>query len=228
MALTALAAGGTFLVKGIFIGFLLSGCAIWLFTIRPKDSSIRFGNRRAWIGLAVAAVFTVGVAGGYEYLYRAVTHESFLSPYLSRQIGGSISLGAGNWAVMNKAYDIASYALRLLWFAFPASLVAIAAAWTSRGRSEQGLRFALAVSVLYVVLLGLFNRVADRYLFPAFYVLGACGWIAAVRGWNRFELFAGRLDRYQPFVSPALWLLLIGLNLVGGALGVPLTKLHLL
>ena len=232
IALTALAAVWTFLVKGIFVVPLLLCCAVWLLVVRRRNAGSRRADIGAWVGIGVAAAVTIAAGAGYEYLYRGATGESFLSVYLSRQLGAAASARDGSLSVINKLHNLASYTGRLLWFAFPGSLAAIGAAWihrkhliASKERALEGLRLGIGLPALYVLLFSLSDRVAERYIFPACFVLGACGWIVMLRTSTRFRHLAERMDHYQPWTCPAVWLLLIALNLVNGALGTPVIKL---
>ena len=232
-AILLLAAAGTFLVKGIFVTLLLLACAFWLITIRRPDGEARSADKWAWIGVAGAGMFAAGMAAAYEAAYRQVTRESFFSVYLSRQFGAAAIPRGGAASAFNKAYNFCSYTGRLLWFAFPASLAGVAAGWNRlrkglrrcESRMDDGLLFAVGFSAVYVLLFSLSDRIADRYIFPAYYLLGGCGAVAALRRWPAARAAAQHLDRYQPFVTPALWLLLFGLNLISGAMGLPRIKL---
>jgi hypothetical protein len=167
------------------------------------------------------------VAAAYEHSYRAVTGESFVSGYFGR----SLSVGASeghDWTAATLPYNLLFYSGRVFWFAFPWSLVLAGAllVWLRRRPRDltapsQGLLFAVGVAVLYIGLFSLSTRRAERYVFPAYYVVGAAGAIAALGRWPAMRSLAARVERLEPFGAPALWLLLFGLHLAGGRIGLP-------
>jgi hypothetical protein len=83
--------------------------------------------------------------------------------------------------------------------------------------------FAVATVVLYVGLFSLSDRRADRYIFPAYYVVGAAGGVAALRASSRLCRLAGVLDR--PWVPAAVWAVTFAAHLFAGRLGLPTVKL---
>ena len=221
------------LVKGVFTAWLFIGCAAWLLIVRNSDGgrSDRFDDRiridnRAWIGLAISFAAVVGVICGYEFLYRHATNESFLSTYLSRQIGAAAVLKGSSYAVQ-KLSNLVFYGGRLLWFAFPGSVAVLAASWNRSRlqafpeRTRQAFVFSVAVSLLYVVLFSLSDRHADRYIFPAYYLFAACGMILAAGRSAWLHRIIERWDRYHQVLTPLLWLILFSINLASGPAGVP-------
>jgi hypothetical protein len=228
IGLTTAAVVGTLLVKGIFALLVVAACAGWLLTVRRSDGAPRRADRAAWAGLGGAAAVAVGVTAGYERLYRQVTGESFLAYYLPTQVGRTAAPRSPS-LVAHKLYNLGWYLARVVWFPFPASLAAFAAAWarrdafgrafTSSGpradRAREGLVFTLGVSLLYLVLFSLADRKADRYIFPAYYLVGACGLVAAVRTWPRLRRLVEAADRYHAVLPAALWLALFTLSLGG-------------
>jgi hypothetical protein len=76
--------------------------------------------------------------------------------------------------------------------------------------------------VLYVGLFSLFDRRADRYIFPAYYAVGAAGGVAALRASPRLRRLAGTLDR--PWVPAAVWGVTFVAHLFAGRLGLPTVK----
>jgi hypothetical protein len=146
---------GVLLVKGVLAAPAFLVCLAWL--------AIRRAGRRAWLSLALSLAALAAVAAVYESSYRAATGESFLSTYLGRQVlSGHLEdplerIGA-------YAYTLAWYGARLLWFAFPWSLVALAALpRLRRGGSPDGW-IALAVTLLYLLPFSASERRAERYL----------------------------------------------------------------
>jgi len=133
--------------------------------------------------------------------------------------------------------NLAWYLGRVLWFAFPwsvALLLAAARPWLSRqgapARLGDGQPRAVAAApfvggalLLYVGVFSLFDRRADRYVFPAYYLVGAAGAVAAIRRWPALRRVAERLDR--PWVPAAVFLLTFAAHVLAGRLGVPTVKI---
>ena len=233
--LTAVGLVGLLLVKGVFAVFGPALCALWLFTT-TTDSPGALPARRAWLGLGLASVAMAVAAALYEALYRQATGEPFWSFYLSRQLGVATASGVSH-AAAQKASNLVWYLGRVLWFAFPWSLVLLTsavAAWLVRRPTPQrsdrtkshalasGAAFVAGTLLLYVSAFSLFDRRADRYVFPAYFAIGAAGAVAALRGWPRFTAIAARLDR--PWTPAALFGLTFVAHLVAGPLGLPTVK----
>jgi len=173
----------------------------------------------------------------YEAAYRSATGEPFLALYLGRQLG--VSAQAHSEAMLaQKAYNVAWYLGRLLWFAFPWSLAAVAAAWVLRpggpaprgpdseaAGARRGLAFTLGLSLLYLVLFSLSDRKADRYVFPAYYALGAAGIVAAIRGSPSLRRLSGRADRLGHLAPVLVWIGAFALHVAAGGLNLPRIKL---
>jgi hypothetical protein len=125
--------------------------------------------------------------------------------------------------VVHKLQNLAFYVGRLLWFAFPWSVAALVAGSRMRSRPEASALFAAGVVVVYVAAFSLADRRADRYIFPAYYALGAAGAVAALRLVPRLRALVTRLDR--PWVPAAVWAVLFAAHLFAGRLGLPTIKL---
>jgi 4-amino-4-deoxy-L-arabinose transferase-like glycosyltransferase len=234
IALTIAAMTGALLVKGVFVGLLLAACAAWLLTVQRPSRKATDGA--AWAGLGGAAAVAVAVSAGYEFVYRQVTGGSFLAYYLPTQLGRA-AVPRSPWLVTHKLYNLFWYLARVVWFPFPASLVAFAAGWSRRDalarvfharsradRTREGLAFTLGLSLLYLLLFSLSDRKADRYIFPAYYLIGACGLVAALRTWPRARRLVEAADRYHVVLPAALWLGLFALSLASGWLAWPRPK----
>jgi hypothetical protein len=237
--LTAAGLVGLLLVRGVFAVFGPALCALWLLAGRMDTASEDRPERAAWIGLALAVFGMFGAALLYEVLYRHATGEPFGSLYLSRQLGHASAVdwtsaaGAGG-VVVRKASNLAWYLGRVLWFAFPWSLALLAAAWQARGSRERaagttaapgmaaGAGFVCGMLLLYLLAFSLFDRRADRYVFPVYFAVGAAGAVAALRRSPRFASVAARLDR--PWTPAALFLVTLVAHLLAGPLGVPTVK----
>lgn len=234
--LTALGLVGLLLVKGLLAVFGPVLCAFWLLARGLTASRPGPSDRGAWLGLA-ASVAAIGVAAAvYEWFYLQATGEPFWSAYATRQLG--VAAVADSGARLTRcAYNLVWYLGRVLWFPFPWSLTLLAAAWRLRatggsaadsaatGRdsgTRAGALFVVATVALYVGVFSLSDRRADRYIFPAYYAVGAGGAVAALGASSRFRRIAGHLDR--PWVPAAVFVVAFLLHLAGGCLGIPTIK----
>jgi 4-amino-4-deoxy-L-arabinose transferase-like glycosyltransferase len=223
-ALVALA-----LVKGVLALPAFLVCAVWLLVRGEPEGGRR---SRGWWWLAAAGIAVLATAAGYEALYRQATGASFFSEYLGRQLGAA-AVAQSEGVLAQKAYNVVWYLGRLLWFPFPWSLAALAAAWsatTRRGsppgdpRALRGALLAGLVVVVYLALFSLSDRRADRYIFPAYYAIGACGAVAALRSWPRLGRAVTRADRWHPYLPVAVWAVTVALHLLAGRLHIPTIK----
>ena len=244
IAVTAFAVVATMLVKDIFVALVLMCCALWLLLVRHTEDAQQGDDRRAWLGLGLSVCAALAVGIGYELSYRHITHESFVSVYVSRVVVDAVRPhGNGGWSLFRKLYNLVWYSGRVLWFALPASVVAIVAAWkwrrelaarlsprspgtdsataTATARTIDGLAFTMVVSLVVLVGLSLSDRDADRYIFSVYYVLGACGMVAALRAWPTLGQWTRNLDRYGAIVPAALWVITFGMTLASVALRLP-------
>jgi peptidoglycan/LPS O-acetylase OafA/YrhL len=109
----------------------------------------------------------------------------------------------------------------LLWFALPGSislLLALVRKTTTSccepsRRQVQALFFAVCTSAMYVAALSLGRNKADRFIFPAYFILGVAGSLVAVHRWERVNRLAQRLARLPPYALPLMWLALFLLAL---------------
>jgi hypothetical protein len=77
--------------------------------------------------------------------------------------------------------------------------------------------------LVYLGAFSLSDRRADRYIFPAYYAVGAVGAVAALRLAAWLRRAAERLDR--PWLPAAAWAVLFVAHLFAGRLGLPTVKL---
>src|SRR5262249_40285011 len=147
----------------------------------------------------------------------------------SRQIGVATAVQADS-ALLRKAANVAFYVGRILWFAFPWSLALVWEALASRhltapavepaaARRRAAVGFVAGTVLADVLGFILFDRRADRYVFPAYYAVGAAGFLAALARFPRLARLAKRLDR--PWLPAGLFALMLALHLVAGRAGVP-------
>jgi hypothetical protein len=220
-ALTVIGLAALLLAKGLLAAPALLACGAWAW-LRPPEA----GRSRSWIGLAAAPFVLGGLAVAYEAAYRAATGESFLGEYLGRQAGHG-ALGGPLERLTAWGYVFIWYAARVLWFALPWSLTALAALPAAvRGlRARQVSAFALATTLLYLVPFAAAERKAERYIFPVYFVVAATGLIAAFARYPRLRALTARLDRAQPYATVLLWLALFALHIASGALHLPRIKI---
>jgi 4-amino-4-deoxy-L-arabinose transferase-like glycosyltransferase len=220
---------GILLVKGVFVVVGFAACVLWLIARRGAEGSTRV----AALGLVLAAAAVLGAVWCYEQLYRSATGEGFWAWNLGRQLGVA-SVARSTDLVGEKLRNVVFYLARLSWFAFPWSLVLLSAAWPRtrtgqaarrcEGGGRDGLVFVLGLTAALVAGFSLSDRVADRYLFVAYYAVAAAGAVLGLRAFPRLAAVALRLDAWHPFPAVALWILTFALHLAGGRLGVPTIK----
>ncbi len=229
--LTGVGLVGLLLLKGALAALGPPLCALWLLARRSTAAPPRGSDRSAWLGLALAVVAMGLTALGYERLYRAATGEPFWSFYLGRQLGAA-AVTQSAAAVAQKLYNLVWYLGRVLWFAFPWSLVLLVEARrlpavTGAAAPDRAARaaalFVAGATALYLGAFCLSDRRADRYIFPVYYAVGAGGAVAALRSSARFRRLAERLER--PWLPAAVWALAFLLHVAGGRLGMPTVKL---
>lgn len=224
------------LVKGL-VGLLgVPVCALWLLA-RGRDGASRSGVLGAWACLGAGVVATGLAAAAYDALYRVAAGGSFLALYLGRQVAPAMA-AQSEALLAQKAYNLVWYGGRLLWFPFPWSLATLLACWawvrsraarwpaSERARGPgRGLLFAVAATAVYVALFSLSDRRADRYIYPAYFLICAAGTVAAVRGWRAFARLAERVDRWPAWAPALLWLVLLGVHVAAGrVLNLPTIK----
>ena len=131
------------LVKGVFAFMVPLTCVLWLLARGPSPAARDLGADAragvagrdvspalrglpvaAWLGILLMPVAGVLATWGYESAYVHVTGRSFLEMYRARQVPeGALTAGS---PVVRSAYNLAWYAGRVLWFAFPWSVAGAA------------------------------------------------------------------------------------------------------
>ena len=203
IALTVAAVVALLLVKGVLAFMALAMCVVWLMIRRSSDGA---GTTR-WpvVGVLAAAASALAVTVVYDQLYRQATGEPFVLPYLTQQLGlASVQQSAA--VIGRKLANFAWYSGRLLWYALPWSAVLLALLPSAVNRvrlaapaSRQALGLALALALVYVGLFSLSDRTADRYIFPAYFFVGASGAIAGLRACPRLGRWVDRVRAAYPF-----------------------------
>jgi hypothetical protein len=200
-----------FVVKGVFAMLAPVLAGLWLWSRRRRGSVGRAG----WLGLALIVVLMPLAAWGYERAYHAVTGQSFLDYYLGARIALEGSTRTPWPFPLDKVDNAAWYVGRVLWYATPWSLVAIAALVPAmRARLTPGsadwVRFAGIAALVTIALVAARDARADRYVFPAYFFAASAGLVVACARWPRVATWADRLDRTWPWGPAVLWLALVG------------------
>jgi hypothetical protein len=159
------------------------------------------------LGTLVAAI--VIVAGGvalHEWTYRTATGMDFWPTYLSTQTGYSV----GSVQPIEKLENLAWYSARVIFFAAPWSLALLA--WRRPRRSDPSsdrrtLVWLLICAASLIAVMALFDRRADRYVFPAYPLVAmAGGWLI----WESSARVRSMVDRWRdrmPYLFAAALLL---------------------
>lgn len=227
---TACAAAALVLVKGIFVVFLPAVCVLWLLLVPAPgdDNAGRLESPRpwkdgaAWLGVVLAAVAVLAVAWMYEWAYHRATGASFLSFYLQKRIAvNAAGLEAErSLSVVPRLYNVLWYTMRLVWFAVPGSLVVLLSAGRRRraaSTERRGVWFAVLVAAMYVAAMSVGTNKADRFIFPAYFVVGIAGAVVAMRRWHQVDALARRLASFPSYALPLAWLALVLVTLATNA-----------
>ncbi|HXE80237.1 MAG TPA: hypothetical protein VNK41_05770 [Vicinamibacterales bacterium] len=218
--LTAAAFAWVLLVKGVFGLIVPLLCALWLLARWAGGADDHPGvTRRAWIALGATLAVLPVVAGGYEWLYQRATGDSFLAFYTGPRLNPD-AVVSNVW--LRWPINFGWYIGRLIWYAMPWSPFALGLGWLwARGRfvpdsrTRGALLFALCASAALLAAFAAADRRADRFIFPAYFAIGAAGAVAAIRWSPRLSRVVERLDR--PWVPATFWIGLFLLRLVSGA-----------
>ena len=221
IALTVVAFGFLVLVKGAFAMFTLVAAALWLLIVPAPAGA---ADRWAWTGLAAAALAAALMMTGYEALYVRTTGESFLEFYRSTRLGGSMQLTDPR-VVPHALVNVGWYVLRLAWFAAPWSVLAFAVVgmWlraVAEGRgperfelaSSRGIQWVVLTTVMFIAVLSPALVRAERFIFPAYFMIAAVGVVGAIRGSAGTGRLALRADQYA-WLPVAIWMVTFLLSL---------------
>ena len=190
-------------IKGIS-ALTLSMCslAFWLLVSRKRQTLILI---LAGHLLALAAV------AGFEAWYRAIAGgQGFWREYWNFQAGKAVEAG---FRPLVKAYNFVWYLARALWFAAPWVLFLLYGLFRSLKDKDGFLRhhllqFLLAASTLIMLFFSLFDRKADRYIFPVYIFLAAAGAWSLVRRKPSLRLFLERQKARLPLILGAVLVLM--------------------
>ncbi|MBK5297463.1 MAG: hypothetical protein JJE40_09915 [Vicinamibacteria bacterium] len=211
VALAVVGALYALFVKGVFALLAPVLAALWLWS-RRRQASV---GATAWTGLALIVGLMPLAAWGYEHAYHAITGQSFLDYYLGARIALEGSSSTPWPFPLDKVGNAVWYVGRVLWYASPWSLIAVAAvAPAMRARltpaPRDWVRFSMMAALATIVLVAARDTKADRYVFPAYFFAASAGVVLACARWPRVASWAERLDRMWPWGPAVLWLLLVG------------------
>jgi hypothetical protein len=209
------------IIKDVFFVFAPIACALWLLAVPGRGTH----ERRAWICVALSVVGAVIGAVAYDAWYRHATGESFIPFFVQFRLtpnsGLDRSVGVGA-AIFQRVSNLGWYVARLVWFSFPAS-VALFFGMRRRGdrpaAADDGPRlsgavvFSVALAAVAVALMSLGNNRADRFIFPAYFAVGAAGAALAIRRWQAPARWARRVGALGSPGTALLWLVLFVLTL---------------
>lgn len=181
-------------VKGVSVALLsLLAVLYWLVVSR---------NRKTFVWIVVGHLVALGAAGLFELWYQAIAGQPFWSNYFSIQ--GARSL-AGGFDPLRKAYNVAWYAARILWFAAPWTVFLIAEGVVSKKRRldfwrDSFLRFLLFGSMGIVVVFAFSDRKADRYIFPAYILIALAGLVVFLKARPKIMEFLRTQEQRLPWI----------------------------
>lgn len=158
-------------LQGGFVGVV--GALYWILAER---------NKRHFYILAAGAIFLIVVMGIYEWQYRQQSGEHF---WLANfKIQAVVAVETNN--ALQKPYNLIWYFSRALYFAFPWSLVLLVGlrSFSERSRypKDKSFIWLLLCAALFIIIMSLFDRRADRYIYPAYTLIAmAGGWYVSER-----------------------------------------------
>ncbi|NIM59448.1 MAG: hypothetical protein GTO16_10980 [Candidatus Aminicenantes bacterium] len=162
-----------FFIKGIF-AFILTILALvyWIVFLR---------NRRTFLFIFLTNLFALGVMFLFELWYQQITDGiGFWVNYINRQSGQGVVTGFNPF---RKIYNLIWYLGRTIWFAAPWIFFIFYGAY-KRSREKIPLlkdklfKLSVVSAGCIIFWFSLFDRKADRYIFPAYSFLVLAGaWI---------------------------------------------------
>ncbi len=231
--LSTAALAGLFVVKGVFVILAVAAAAAWL-AFRQWRWPGSSGRLRPWLALGVGIAVLGAMYFAYDALYAGVAGEPFFRWYLARQFGVAAAMGTGH-PIRGALYSVIWYLGRIAWFVAPWSAVGVVGLWRGIGRlrrvhaarperpprdgAVQGAVLCAIVSLVYLLGFSIFERRADRYIFPVYYFIAA--WWAAygLAQLPVLKRLAWRATRaLYPFDQVALWFGTVLLSLAAASL----------
>jgi 4-amino-4-deoxy-L-arabinose transferase-like glycosyltransferase len=203
------------LIKGVFVGFVLMGAALWI-AVNPTS-----GSRARQVAVCVAALLVMALAAvGYDAWYARITGGPFWSAYWERQLGPmDVASPLGDfWAFAQHAgfylglllFHPAPWSLALVWAALRGGRL------PGAHEPRRGLVYVLLFTAASVLLLSLASRFAERYAFSTTYLMAAAGSAVAYAWWPGLRDGLARAEARIPAFPALVWMLLVGLRLLLG------------
>ncbi|MGB9006724.1 MAG: glycosyltransferase family 39 protein [Candidatus Aminicenantales bacterium] len=190
-------------IKGVSaLTLSLCSLAFWLIISR---------KRRTFLLILSGHLLALAAMAGFELWYRASTGGvSFLQAYLNFQGGKAMEAG---FRPLVKAYNLAWYLARTLWFAAPWVFILIYGLFRSAKDKngllrERFLQLTLTASALIILFFSFFDRRADRYIFPAYVLLTAAGAWSLVRRKQSLRRFLEKRRALLPLTLGAVLVLM--------------------
>lgn len=212
---------GLFLVKGVFVAVAVASAAAWL-VIREWRWPDRAARLRSFVSLAIGVATLAALYLAYDAAYARVTGDGFFGWYLARQFGVARASGTAHPAA-GALFSIVWYMGRVAWFTAPWSLAGAiglwrgirllrqgggerAASWSRSARLRGGV-FCAVVAATYLLAFGVFQRRADRYIFPVYFILAAwwAGYSFRLYPWIRRIAWRATRALY-PYEQAVIWL----------------------
>ena len=182
-----------FFVKGIF-AFILTILALvyWLVFLR---------NRKTLLFIVLANLFSLGVMFFFEIWYRQITGGiGFWANYINLQFGrGVVTV----FNPLRKVYNLIWYLGRAIWFPAPWIFFIFYGAYKWKKEKVSLLKdklFILSVisAACIIFWFSLFDRKADRYIFPAYSFLVLAGVWALLRLKPKLMRFLQKRENLLP------------------------------
>jgi 4-amino-4-deoxy-L-arabinose transferase-like glycosyltransferase len=167
-------------LQGGFVGII--GVLYWLTISQDKR------HFYVLVGSAVVLLSTMGV---YEILYQSQTGEEFWLANFGIQAVTAVETNS----LWQKPYNLIWYLVRVLYFALPWTVFLLLGVRNSDERSyipkDKRFLWLLACVGLLILIMSLFDRRADRYIYPSYILMGMAG------GWY----VSGRFQRVKKWLS---------------------------
>jgi 4-amino-4-deoxy-L-arabinose transferase-like glycosyltransferase len=220
---------GLFLVKGVFVAVAVASAAAWL-AVREWWWPNRATRPRPWLSLAIGVATLAALYLAYDTAYRHVTGEGFFGWYFARQFGVARASRTAT-PVAGALSSLVWYLGRVAWFTAPWSLVGALGLWRavrwlrqrrrerqaspSRDARLRGAVLCAVVAATYLLAFSAFQRRADRYIFPVYFI--AAAWWAGygLRLYPWIGRIAWRATRaLYPYEQAVIWLGSVVLTMV--------------
>jgi 4-amino-4-deoxy-L-arabinose transferase-like glycosyltransferase len=231
---------GLFLVKGVFVAVAVASAAAWLVVAQVWWPN-RGNGPRPWLALGIGIAALAALYAGYDAAYTGVVGERFFPWYFARQFGVASASSTAH-PVAGALYSFAWYAGRIVWFAAPWSAVGALGLWrgvrwlrrpqgshrmsASRAARMRGAVFCAVVAGTYLVAFSIFQRRAERYIFPVYYLLAAWWVVYGFQLYPWIRRMSWRFTRtLYPYEQVVIWVGSVVLAMIAALLNLPTIKL---